>query len=202
MVGLDERAELDITVVNFDEDGTTAQTMFADPAVGALPRDLVLAMGGLYVQASVAVTRAPQREQESGEYGACRLDLEGRVVVFRVAKTTPTKVGQFVTLWKRPAPADEIAPFDASDAVDFVIVSVADATHCGQFVFDQQALLKHGVMSRDKQGGKRAIRVYPPWSHPVAKEAIRTQQWQSRYFVVSAPPDADAVARLRHLLRL
>lgn len=175
-------------------------TQRSDPADGELPHDLVLAMRGLYRQAGVATTRAPEREQESGEYGACRLHLEGRVVVFRVARTTPTKTGQFVTLWKRPAPGDSIAPLDSGDGIDLVIVSVADATRRGQFVFDQQALLRHGVMSRDGQGGKRAIRVYPPWSTPVAKDAIKTQQWQLRHFVALAPADADAAVRLRQLL--
>ncbi len=89
-----------------------------------------------------------------------------------------------------------------TDTFDFVVVGVADAAHRGQFVFDRQALLKHGVMSRDGQGGKRAIRVYPPWSRPVAKDAIKTQQWQLRYFVDLAPQDAGAVARLRQLLHV
>ncbi|MEC5162594.1 MULTISPECIES: MepB family protein [unclassified Janthinobacterium] len=173
-----------------------------DPAIGAVPRDLVQALGGLYQQAGVATTRAPQREPESGEYGACRLALQGRAVVFRVAKTTPTKIGQFVTVWKRPAPGDEIAPLDSGDGIDFVVVSVAGAGHRGQFVFDQQALLKHGVMSRDAHGGKRAIRVYPPWSKPLAKDAIKTQQWQLRYFVALEPHDAGAAARLRQLLHV
>jgi hypothetical protein len=176
-------------------------TMY-DPAVGELPQDLVLALGGLYLQAGVAPSRPPQREQESDEYGACRLDLAGRAVAFRVAKTTPTKIGQFVTIWKRPTPSAEIAPLDSGDGVDAVVVSVGDASHRGQFVFDQQALLKYGVMSRDGQGGKRAIRVYPPWSKPVAKDAIKTQQWQLRYFVALAPQDAGAAARLRQLLHV
>ncbi|PIL45888.1 hypothetical protein CR105_07470 [Massilia eurypsychrophila] len=182
-----------------DRDATPARLV--DPAAGELPHDLVLALAGLYQQAGVAATCGPQRENESGEYGACRLEVNGRVALFRVAKTTPTKIGQFVTIWKRPAPGDDIAPFDSGDGVDFVIVSVADEVHCGQFVFDQAALLKYGVMSRDGQGGKRAIRVYPPWSTPAAKQAIRTQQWQLRYFVALEPQDAGKVARLRQLFK-
>lgn len=195
-----EETMFNSAVVDLGEGSAAAPVQLIDPAIGELPYDLVLAMSGLYLLAGVAPTRAPQREPESGEYGACRLDLAGRVVVFRVAKTTPTKIGQFVTIWKRPAPSDEIAPLDNGDGVDVVIVSVADATHRGQFVFDQQALLKYGVMSRGGQGGKRAIRVYPPWSKPVAKDAIKTQQWQLRYFVALAPQDAGAAARLRQLL--
>ena len=55
-------------------------------------------------------------------------------------------------------------------------------------------------MSHDGLGGKRAIRVYPPWSYPVAKVAIKTQQWQLRYFVALAPHDDGLAVRLRQLL--
>lgn len=190
----------DSAVAGLASDGAAAVQLI-DPAVGELPHDLMLAMHGLYRQAGVAPRHTPEREQESGEYGACRFDLEGRAVVFRVAKTTPTKIGQFVTLWKRAAPSDKIAPLDSGDGVDVVVVSVADATRRGQFVFDQQALLKYAVMSHDGQGGKRAIRVYPPWSKPVAKDAIKTQQWQLRYFVALAPEEPGAALRLRRLLQ-
>ncbi len=44
---------------------------------------------------------APEAEAESADYGAATFALDGAPVRFRVAKTTPTKVGQFVTLWKR-----------------------------------------------------------------------------------------------------
>lgn len=176
-----------------------APTPHADPACGNLPQDLLFALDGLYAQAGVRVTGTPRREPESGDYGACRLGLDGRPAVFRVARTTPTKVGQFVTLWKRPAPDGEIAPFDSADDIELVIVAVADAARRGQFVFDRQALIRHGVMSRDGGGGKRALRVYPPWSSPVAKEAIRSQRWQLNYFVDLAT-QADGAARLRRLL--
>jgi hypothetical protein len=36
-------------------------------------------------------------ERESIEYGACDFELNGLSIKFRVAKTTPTKIGQFVT---------------------------------------------------------------------------------------------------------
>jgi hypothetical protein len=169
-------------------------TRTAAAASDHLPHDLVAAICHVYESAGMTVTDAARRETESAEYGACRLGLDGGIVAFRVAKTTPTKIGQFVTIWKRPMPGDEIAPLDSGDGVDFVVVSVADATHRGQFVFSQEALVKHGVMSLSGKGGKRAIRVYPPWSNPLVKEAIRTQQWQLRYFLPLAPGiNADPV---------
>lgn len=156
----------------------------------------------IYQSPGVVVTQAMQPEVESSEYGACRLGLNGKNVVFRVAKTTPTKTGQFVTLWKRSLLSGEIAPFDSSDGVDFVIISVANATHHGQFIFNQQVLLKHDVMSHIGKGGKRAIRVYPPWSSPTAKEALKTQHWQLRYFLpIMQDMHADA-AQVRRLFMM
>jgi hypothetical protein len=164
-----------------------------------LPAELSTALRA-YELAGLVVTGAAQREQESAEYGACRFVLDERTVVFRVARTTPTKIGQFVTIWKRPMPGADIVPLDLDDGVDFVVVSVVDSEQHGQFIFDQAALLKHGVMSRDGHGGKRAIRVYPPWSLPLAAAAIKSQQWQLRYYVPLSLCDSSTAARLRTLL--
>jgi len=164
-----------------------------------LPHELITAIEQVYKPAGMTLSQAVQREPESSECEACRLTLDGHVVVFRVAKTTPTKIGQFVTLWKRPTSVSEIAPFDTGDGIAFVVVSVADGTHRGQFVFDQKILAAKGVMSIDGDGGKRAIRVYPPWVRPVAKQAIRTQQWQLKYFLAleqNGSADAVEVRRL------
>ncbi|QSQ17681.1 MepB family protein [Myxococcus landrumensis] len=174
-------------------------THLVDPASGPLPHDLLAAIRDAYAPAGLSVTTPASREVESAEYGACRLALDGRTVVFRVAKTTPTKVGQFVTLWKRPTPDAEIAPLDSGDGVDLVVVSVGDADHRGQFVFPQKTLVDKGVMSRAHQGGKRAIRVYPPWSKPVVAEAIRTQKWQLTYFLPLPLEGSTQPARVREL---
>lgn len=152
----------------------------------------------VYAPAGIKAKHPAQPEAESTEYGACRVVLDGHTVAFRVAKTTPTKIGQFVTIWKRPTPDSEIAPLDITDDVQFVVISVADAIHRGQFIFNQKILLAKGVMSRNGTGGKRAIRVYPPWSNPTAKDAIRTQQWQTQHFL---PLAADGTAESSELVR-
>lgn len=139
-----------------------------------------------------------QLEAESSEYEACRFGLDGRAIVFRVAKTRRAKLRQFVTLWKRPTPDSEIVPLDLADKVDSVVISVADADRRGQFIFSKQLLLEKGVMSCEGKGGKRAIRVYPPWVVPTAKEAIRTQRWQTEYFLLLA---ADGTAQSPELVR-
>lgn len=164
----------------------------------SLPDELTTAIRDHYEPAGLVLTGRPRREAESADYAACRFGLDGHHLAFRVAKTTPTKLGQFVTIWKRDTPDAEIAPLDAADGVDFVIIGVADACHRGQFVFDRRSLVARGVFSVDGKGGKRALRVYPPWSKPIAKEAIRTQQWQLRHFL---PFDGrDCSAELRRLM--
>jgi hypothetical protein len=136
---------------------------------------------------------------ESADYAACRFEVDAKRVVFRVAKTTPSKVGQFVTLWKRPQPNGAIAPIDASDPVDFVVVHSSNAERYGQFVFNKNVLLKRSILSSQKHAGKRAIRVYPPWSHPVAKDAVKTQSWQLPYFNESAEDGSADRAHARKL---
>ncbi|KKO62156.1 MepB protein [Janthinobacterium sp. KBS0711] len=137
--------------------------------------------------AFLGLPQAPVPEAESAEYGACRATLDGKRLVLRVAKTTPTKTGQFVTVWKRPHPDAEIAPLDDTDPVDVVIIAVADddgAQH-GFFIFPRKVLLERGVMSRAGAGGKRALRVYPPWCAPESVQAQRTQRWQAACFVAA-----------------
>ena len=124
----------------------------------------------------------PLREIESREYGAYEFDLNGFSIRFRVAKITPTKIGQFVTLWKRMEDGP-IEPYDASDPLDFFVISTRKDNHFGQFVFPKSALCEQGVISKDKKGGKRAIRVYPPWDKTTNRQAQHTQKWQMAYFL-------------------
>jgi hypothetical protein len=121
-------------------------------------------------------------EPESAEYGAGTFTLENFAVRFRVAKTTPIKIGQFVTLWKRIG-NNPIQPYDISDNVDFFVVSTRKDNHFGQFVFPKSVLCEQGVMSVKVKGGKLAIRVYPPWDKTLNRQAQKTQQWQLEYFL-------------------
>ncbi len=176
-----------------------ASNPVTDPASGHLPGDLLRSIRDAYEPAGMKLTGEAQREAESDDYGASRLSLDHRAVVFRVAKITPTKIGLFVTVWKRPIAGGEIAPLDRDDGVDFVVISTSDAARRGQFVFPQQALVKHGVMSKAGKGGKRGIRVYPPWCKPVVAEAIKTQKWQCEHFLplpLEGQADPSAVRRL------
>ncbi|MFD7029828.1 MepB family protein [Streptomyces sp. NPDC059917] len=124
----------------------------------------------------------PVPEAEGAAYAAHEFTLDGLAIRFRAARTTPTKVGQFVTVWKR-SPAGPIEPFDTTDRVDLFVISARDHRHFGQFVFPVDALRRHGVVSADGSGGKRAFRVYPPWVTTTNRQAARAQAWQLDFFL-------------------
>jgi hypothetical protein len=135
---------------------------------------------------------------ESKEYDACSFILNNKRVQFRVAKITPTKKGQFVTFWKRIG-SGPIVPFDLADPVDLFVVAIKYGDREGQFVFPKQILWQQGFVSKDGVGGKRAMRVYPPWDVVDSQQAHKTQAWQVQYFVEVAPVmDKD---RLQELFR-
>jgi hypothetical protein len=146
----------------------------------SIPKELIFALENWYKPAGIAITNPAQREAESGDYGACRLGLNGQNVAFRIGKVTPNRPGNFVTLWKRIK--GTIVPLDFSDDIDFVVVSVTDGIQSGQFVFDQHILRDKGIISYHGKKGKLSFRIFPPWTSP-AKTALKTQEWQLRYFL-------------------
>lgn len=146
------------------------------------------AIEAVYTPAGLAIEGVTP-EAESEEYGAHRFRLDGEQVIFRVAKTTPKKIGQFVTLWKRPkpgektsAPGNKPAPLHVDDEISFVIIHVHDDRHRGQFIFPSSILLAKGIMANHSKKGKTAFRIYPPWTKPQATDAMKSQKWQASYF--------------------
>ncbi|WP_315246254.1 MepB family protein [Pseudomonas fragi] len=79
-------------------------------------------------------------------------------------------------------PGGEITPLDSADDIDFVVVHVSSEGQCGQFIFDRETLLSRGVFAINGRGGKRALRVYPPWSQPAARQAVQSQKMANRVF--------------------
>ena len=124
----------------------------------------------------------PIMEKESVEYGACTFRLNDFFVRFGVSKITPTKIGQFVTLWKRIGNSP-IQPYDISDPFDFFIISARKDNCFGQFIFPKSVLCEQGVLSINGKGGKRAMRVYPLWDKTLNRQAQKTQKWQLEYFL-------------------
>ena len=122
------------------------------------------------------------REYESQEYEACRFKLNNLNVIFRASKITPTKVGQFVTIWKRNE-QKITEPFDQNDDFDFVIICSQDTTKFGLFVFSKNVLVEKGIVTGNGKVGKRGIRVYPIWNTVTNKQAHKTQLWQTKHFI-------------------
>lgn len=147
--------------------------------------ELIAAQEYIYDPLGIKFTNLEQ-ESESEDYGACRFKLNNKKVLFRIAKITPTKLGQFVTIWKR-VNKSPIMPFDSSDPIDLVIISVRQGDLRGHFVFPKEILVEKGIFSRNNKGGKRAIRVYPPWDRTLNRQAQGTQLWQVQYFFAFGP---------------
>lgn len=120
-------------------------------------------------------------DSESAEYQACSFQLNSIEIIHRFSKITPTKIGQFVTIWKRNDKGIT-APFDVSDNFDFIVITSKSDKNLGQFVFPKVVLLEKGIISNNNTSGKRGIRVYPPWDFPTSKLAVKTQLWQTKYF--------------------
>lgn len=120
-------------------------------------------------------------DSESHDYMACSFELNGKKIIFRKGKITPTKVGQFVTFWKREG-AGPIMPFDFEDSFDSFMVFVKAENKEGLFLFPKSVLLEKGILSLKGKGGKRAFRLYPPWDKADNAQAKKSQAWQLGYF--------------------
>ena len=124
----------------------------------------------------------PRLNAESVEYAACSFELDGKKIEHRVSKITPTKNGQFVTIWKRNQ--DGITePFDINDEINFIIITARSGDNLGQFIFPKSVLANKGIITQNGKSGKRGIRVYPPWDIAENKQAKKTQSWQIQYFL-------------------
>src|ERR1044071_5982963 len=80
-----------------------------------------------------------RRNPEGKEYDACSFALNGKSILYRVSKVTPTKVGQFVAIWKRNK-AGGTVPFSVADEIDFLIVTAKKGDNLGQFIFPKSVL--------------------------------------------------------------
>ncbi len=118
---------------------------------------------------------------EGSNYSACSYQLNGKVIEYRKSKITPSKTGQFVTIWKRTKEGIT-RPFNSSDNLDFIIISSFHVQNFGLFIFPKSVLEDKGIISHKGKEGKRGIRVYPAWDIVKNKQAEKTQSWQIRYF--------------------
>jgi hypothetical protein len=142
-----------------------------------------------------------QWETESQEYGACTFELHGSKILYRNAKITPTKNGQFVSIWKRNKNGIT-KPFDIQDKIDFIIITARSGDHFGQFIFPKSVLANKEIITQKGKIGKRGIRIYPPWEIPNSKQAERTQNWQLNYFLTIKEDDSTNLFLAKKLLQL
>ncbi len=149
-------------------------------------------LGGLGLVCSPAIVEA-----DNAEYGAAISAIGRSPGRFRVGKLTPTKVGLFVTVWRRSL-GGSTEPLPAEECIDVLVVCVREDSRFGAFAFPKAALVKHGVVSVGGAGGKRGFRVYPPWSATTNRQAKKSQQWQCSYFFEMADGSAiDAQRAIR-----
>lgn len=149
--------------------------------VKSFPEELIVVKELVYDKCNFNLTNL-KLNLESEEYSACSFKLNELTIEHRTSKITPTKTGQFVTVWKRNEHRIT-APFDVSDNIDFIVVTAKSNEKLGQFIFPKTVLVRQGVMSQNGKGGKRGIRVYPPWDIAANKQAEKTQRWQAEYFL-------------------
>lgn len=161
---------------------------------------LLAAQGLLYNKHHLYITHF-SADEESTEYGACSFKLNDLKVVFRVSKITPTKIGQFVTLWKRNNEGIT-QPFDFADDFDIVIISSKYGDNLGQFILSKATLLQKGIISKEGKGGKRGIRVYPPWDVASNKQALSSQNWQTQHFISISPELLESTDLFENLIKV
>jgi hypothetical protein len=150
--------------------------------VNTNPQNQAIIAGKQLYSKCGTVFSAMQKQTESIEYGACSFMLNQQNIQYRESKITPTKTGQFVTIWKRN-PAGITTPFSANDNIDFMIITCKNDKNLGQFIFPKSILLQKAIMSDHCKQGKRGMRVYPPWDVATNAQAIKSQQWQCNYFI-------------------
>ncbi|WP_201595281.1 MepB family protein [Psychrobacter vallis] len=144
-----------------------------------------------------------KEEKQNLEYAAGTFELINKLTVktvrFRVAKKTPTKVGQFVTFWEKNSKGIN-QPFQYDSSPDLLVITTFKGNHIfGQFVFPKNVLLRHNILKSDFTKGKMGIRVYPSWDKPTSSTALKTQSWQLDYFFMVNDKSILPIEKIRAL---
>ena len=144
-------------------------------------------------------------ERQNSDYAAGTFELATKratkTIRFRVAKITPNKIGQFVTFWEKDTNGINQS-YEYNEAPDLLIITVfKDNDTFGQFLFPKDVLLNKNILRSETTKGKMGIRVYPSWDKPANKTAIKTQEWQLRYFFVVTDRNALPIEQIISLYR-
>lgn len=148
---------------------------------------------------TVLTVTSVQEEKQNAKYGAGTFKLSSKTIRFRVAHTTPTKIGQFVAFWEKDE-NNKNQPFLYEEAPDLLVITTfKNETEFGQFIFPKDVLLKQSILMSHSTKGKMAIRVYPSWDHPSSKQAMKTQEWQLPYFIDMSHPNKLLLEKIKKL---
>ncbi|MDZ4725433.1 MAG: MepB family protein [Leptospira sp.] len=154
----------------------------------------------LYDRLDLHITKYIE-DSESMDYKAVSFHLNELSIISRNSKITPKKIGQFVTLWKRNSDGI-IIPFGYNDKFDIVLINTKKGNSIGQFVFPKSILIKQGILSDQNQKGKLGFRIYLPSDKPTNKQALKTRNWMSEYFIEIDLEGFTHLASIRRLYGL
>jgi len=169
----------------------------ASTALSSIHKDLFEIKKNIYDKCGFGFANL-KIENESEEYGACTFELNGNKIIYRVSKTTPTKTGQFVTIWKRNNKGIT-EPFNISDDFDFIVITAKSGENCGQCIFSKNILVQQKIITSTTIEGKRGIRVYPPWNKLTSKQAEKTQKWQVENFITISTDNTFDFEKIKKL---
>lgn len=122
-------------------------------------------------------------EKESKAYLACQFQLNNQQIIFRQAKITPKKAGQFVTFWKRDHSGCTVS-YSLKDKFDYLIIQIRTKDQLGHLIFSKETLADKGIISTSNKAGKRGFRVYANWDQVSNNLARTTQKWQVCHFII------------------
>ncbi|MEB4615596.1 MepB family protein [Leucobacter sp. M11] len=136
-------------------------------------------------------------EPEAAGYAGGLVRVGARQLRIRTARLTPKKTGLFVAIWTRRADGSS-GPVPGDDPSDGVLLFVAEGEHRGAFLVPGRGPDPLGLRANlDGSGGKRGVRLYPPWSQAESAQAGRSQHAQAPFFVPAGPLDPRTAAWLR-----
>ena len=143
-----------------------------------------------------------QEEKQNAKYGAGIFQINTTTVRFRVAKITPTKVGQFVAFWEKDE-NNKNRPYSYKKAPDLLVITTfKDDQEFGQFIFPKDILLQQNIVMSNSTKGKMAMRVYPSWDSPTSKQAMQSQEWQLPYFIDMSKSNEIDIEKFNNLYLL
>lgn len=164
----------------------------------SLPEEINLINEKIFQLCNLSLSNVIE-EKESQDYLAHTFNLDDLKIIFRSAKITPKKIGQFVTIWKRNK-SGITAPFSINDDFEFFIIAIKNDVDFGIFIFPKKVLHENKILSDASKDGKRGIRVYAPWDLPTSKQALKTKNWQNTYFLKIENSGNNDIIKARKLI--